>query len=115
MGEKKKIQAQKLALEVFQFLNRANTPSEAIYGILKALKNHVGVSATAIRLKDNGDYPYFYYDGFDDTHIKMESSLCSFDETGRPLTNDDGAPLLACMCGRVLQEKVDFNLPNLQY
>jgi GAF domain-containing protein len=106
----KNIQKQKLALDIFQSLNRAKTPSKAICEILVALKKNIGISAAAIRLKDNGDYPYFYYDGFNDIHIEMENSLCSFDETGKQLTDNYGDPLLACVCGRVLQEKIDSKL-----
>ena len=109
MGEKNN-HTQKLALDIFQSLNRTITPSEAIYQILDKFKKHIGVSAAAIRLKENGDYPYFYYDGFKDIHIEMESSLCSFDEMGQTLTNNLGVPLLACMCGRVLEGKYDLNL-----
>ena len=92
-----------LTLDIFQQLNRAETQSEAIEQILCELKDHIGVSATGIRLEDNGDYPYFFFDGFSDTHIEMENSLCSH------FNSPDNQ--LACMCGRVLQGRIDSSLP----
>lgn len=92
-----------LTLDIFQRLNRAENQSDAIDSILKEIKENMGVSATAIRLEDGGDYPYYFFDGFSDSHIEIENSLC--DEkimSGRPL---------ACMCGRVIQETTDPSLP----
>jgi hypothetical protein len=51
-------------------------------------------------LEDKGDYPYYFYDGFSDTHIEMESFLCD-EEEGH----------LACVCGRVLMGNIDPQLP----
>lgn len=92
-----------LTLDIFQQLNRAETHSDAIDWILHEIKDHIGVSATAIRLEDNGDYPYYFFDGFSDTHIEIENSLC--DEQIK------NGILLACMCGRVIQENTDPSLP----
>lgn len=92
-----------LTLDIFQQLNRAEIQSDAIDWILHEIKDHINVSATAIRLEDNGDYPYYFFDGFSDTHIEVENSLC--DEHMKK-----GIPL-ACMCGRVIQENTDPSLP----
>ena len=92
-----------LTLDIFQQLNRAETQNEAIDQILHELKEHIGVSATGIRLSENGDYPYFFFDGFSDNHIEMENSLC--DHINGPEVQ------LACMCGRVLQGRTDPSLP----
>jgi hypothetical protein len=54
-------------------------------------------------LEENGDYPYYYFDGFSDTHLEIENSLCE-SSIGEEYH-------LACMCGRVLREDVDTNLP----
>lgn len=51
-------------------------------------------------MEDNGDYPYYFCDGFSDTHIEMESNLC-----------DKGNNHLACVCGRVLTGEIDSTLP----
>jgi hypothetical protein len=92
-----------LAIDVLQSLSRANSMIDAIVQILEHLKTHLGVSATAIRLQENGDYPYFLFDGFSDTHIEMEDSLCSHGRDGEILLDEEGEPILECMCGQVIK------------
>jgi hypothetical protein len=60
-----------LAIDILQTLNRASSRIEAIRQILRHLKRHLKISATAIRLKEGLDYPYFVFDGFSDVHIEM--------------------------------------------
>lgn len=92
-----------MTLDIYKILNRAQNQSEAIYQILQKIKEQTGVSATGIRIEENGDYPYYFYDGFSETHIKMENSLCE---------ELEGVKHLACMCGRVLEGKIN---PNLKF
>ena len=92
-----------LAIDVLQSLNRADSRIDAIIQILEHLKTHLGVSATAIRLHENGDYPYFLFDGFSDAHIEMEDSLCSHGRDGDILLDENGQPILECMCGQVIK------------
>ena len=88
---------QRLALEVLQRLNRAETPDEAIEQILTAVKEFTGVSAVGIRLRDGDDYPSYYYDGFSAVHVEMESSLCGYDDEGNLIRDREGKPVLECM------------------
>ena len=92
-----------LAIDILQSLNRASSRIEAIQQILRHLKRHLKVSATAIRLKEGQDYPYFVFDGFSDVHIEMEDSLCGKDNEGNILVDESGIPVLDCMCGRVIR------------
>ncbi len=100
-----------LTLNIFQTLNRTEAQSEAINQILREIKNHIDVSVTAIRLQEGDDFPYYFYDGFSDAHLEAENSLCSLSESGEQIVGSNGAPLLACMCGRVLQGRTDPSLP----
>jgi len=70
---------------------------------LREIKEHVQVSATAIRLEERGDYPYYYFDGFNDTHIEAENSLC--------LNSSGDGKILACLCGRVIMGDTDPSMP----
>lgn len=97
-----------LAIDVLQSLNRAGSRIEAIEQILEHLKTHLDVSATAIRLQENQDYPYFVFDGFSDVHIEMEDSLCSHGADGETLHDDFGYPILQCMCGSVISGTVPY-------
>ncbi len=100
-----------LTLNIFQTINRADSQSEAIDKILREIKRRIGVSATAIRIEENGDFPYYFYDGFSEAHIEAENSLCDEFKNGDPVVDSDGTPFLACMCGRVLQGRTDPSLP----
>jgi hypothetical protein len=103
--EKQLVDPKSLAIDVLQSLNRADSRIDAIVQILEHLKTHLGVSATAIRLNEDGDYPYFLFDGFSDAHIEMEDRLCSYDRDGEILVDELGEPVLECMCGQVIKGK----------
>jgi hypothetical protein len=50
--------------------------------------------SVAIRLYNNGDYPYYVHAGFPEFFIVKESSLCAYDEEGNVITDEDKNPLL---------------------
>lgn len=100
-----------LAIDILQTLNRASSRIEAIRQILRHLKRHLKISATAIRLKEGLDYPYFVFDGFSDVHIEMEDSLCGRDTEGNILVDDSGDPILDCMCGKVIRGNTPLDKP----
>jgi len=100
-----------LAIDILQSLNRASSRMDAIREILRHLKRHLKVSATAIRLKEAQDYPYFVFDGFSDVHIEMEDSICGRDTEGNILVDESGEPILECMCGRVLRGNTSSDQP----
>jgi hypothetical protein len=63
--------------------------------------------SVAIRLHDNGDYPYYVYEGFPDFFIIKENSVCARDNEDNLIIDEDGNPLLECMCGNVLKGRFD--------
>jgi len=67
--------------------------------------------SVGIRLHNNGDYPYYVHDGFPDFFILKENSLCARDDEGNHILDEDGNPLLECMCGNVLKGRFDPKLP----
>ena len=54
-------------------------------------------------MEEEGDYPYYFFNGFSDTHLEIENSLCD-----EHLENEKQ---LACMCGRVITGDIDPSLP----
>lgn len=80
--------------------------------IIESIKELTGCEAVSIRLHDDGDYPYYVYDGFPESFIKQENSLCSRDEKGERILSPDGnGYLLECMCGNVIRGRFDPSLP----
>jgi hypothetical protein len=67
--------------------------------------------SVGIRLENNGDYPYYVYEGFPDFFILKENSICAKDDEGNYLLDENGSPFLECMCGDVLKGRFDPKLP----
>jgi GAF domain-containing protein len=78
--------------------------------VMKHIKALTRCEAVAIRLHDEGDYPYFIYDGFSDSFVATENSLCKKDDKGTPLLCEEGY-LLECMCGNIIRARFDGSLP----
>ena len=67
--------------------------------------------SVGIRLENNGDYPYYIYEGFPDFFILKENSICAKDDDGNHILDENGSPFLECMCGDVLKGRFDSKLP----
>ena len=67
--------------------------------------------SVGIRLENNGDYPYYVYEGFPDFFILKENSICAKDDDGNHILDKNGSPFLECMCGDVLKGRFDSKLP----
>ena len=79
--------------------------------VIDHIKDLTGCEAVSVRLHDEGDYPYYVYDGFPESFIKKENSLCSKDDDGKRIPSPDGRGyLLDCMCGNIIRGKYDPSL-----
>ena len=79
-----------------------------ILGDICALSN---CQSVGIRLENNGDYPYYVYEGFPDFFILKENSICAKDDDGNHILDENGSPFLECICGDVLKGNFDSKLP----
>ena len=79
--------------------------------ILEEVCSLSGCQSVAIRLHNNGDYPYIVHDGFPDFFLLKENSVCARDDENNLIIDEDGNPLLECMCGNVLKGRFDPKLP----
>jgi hypothetical protein len=79
-----------------------------ILGEICALSN---CQSVGIRLENNGDYPYYVYEGFPDFFILKENSICAKDDDGNYILDENGSPFLECICGDVLKGRFDPKLP----
>ena len=79
--------------------------------VLEELCNSSGCQSVGIRLHNNVDYPYYVYKGFPDFFILKEASLCTRDDKGNLLFDENGNPLLECMCGKVINGQSNPKLP----
>ena len=79
-----------------------------ILGEICSLSN---CQSVGIRLENNGDYPYYIYEGFPDFFILKENSICAKDDEGNHILDENGSPFLECMCGDVIKGRFDSKLP----
>ena len=98
---------QEATIKLLGLINATNH----LHGLIKAvtvyLRDWSGCEAVGVRLRDGEDFPYFETRGFDDGFVLAESKLCTMDERGQLVCDDDGKPCLECMCGNVISGRFD--------
>ena len=80
--------------------------------ILKTIQFSSDFQSVAIRLRENGDYPYFHHIGFPEVFVRKEYTLNGRDKEGNLVMGADGAPFVECMCGNVLKRRIN---PKREY
>jgi len=100
-----------LAREILETLNRPNDITKLIEDILHLLKEHTGIEAIGIRLKEGEDYPYFVSNGFPAHFLETENHLCACDDAGEMIRDSQGNAVLECMCGNILCGRTDPSQP----
>jgi len=109
---KREEQRQILINKILEALNRPNEIVNLIRDILLLLKEHTGIEAIGIRLREGEDFPYFETIGFPPHFLEAENHLCARDNTGEIIRNSNGNPCLECMwCGNILCGRTDPSLP----
>lgn len=96
-----------LANEILEHINRYNETEIMITSIIESIKEKTGFEAIGIRIKDGEDFPYYKTAGFCDEFVKSERFLCSRDEKGNIIRDENNKPLLDCMCGNILCGRVE--------
>ena len=102
---------QKLFNKILEALNSPNDVVNLLKRILLLLKNHTGVEAISVRLREGEDYPYIETNGFSAHFIEKERYLCSRDEHNEIIRDAKGNPSLECMCGNIICRRTDPSLP----
>ncbi len=103
---------EKIAKNICSELNNFVELKPTLVTIIESIKELTGCEAVSIRLHDDGDYPYYVYDGFPESFIKQENSLCAMDQNGERMLSPDGnGYLLECMCGNIIRGRFDPSLP----
>lgn len=75
--------------------------------VITYLRGWSGCEAVGLRLKEGDDFPYYETRGFPEPFILLESRLCARDSSGGACRDDQGRPVLECMCGNILQGRTD--------
>jgi PAS domain S-box-containing protein len=113
ISKRKKIESIKIMqADILKTLNdRSIDIYDSIKQIVEIVKKELNLDAVALRLEENGDYPYLYSDGFTASFIETEKTLLSTNKEGGICRNEDGSPCLECTCGLVISGNTDPSNP----
>ncbi len=93
--------------ELLELINTADDWRSLLRSVLERLRECSGCEAVGIRLRDGPDFPYFAVSGFPAEFVEMENRLCAYRADGEVERDDEGQPILGCMCGNILCGRVD--------
>ena len=96
-----------LITQVFERIAESGSRDELMRSTAALLQSGSGCEAIGIRLREGDDFPYFETRGFAAAFVRLESRLCATDDQGRTLRDEQGNPVLECMCGNVLGGRFD--------
>jgi PAS domain S-box-containing protein len=99
---------------IFGLLLRGNQPGDErrfMTDAVELLKKWSGCEAAGIRVMDGDDYPYYVTTGFEPGYVEAANHLCARDETGLPVKDSNGMPVLKCMCAEVIRGHIDIAQP----
>ena len=100
-----------IAAGFLRLVNESKGIGDLVRSAVGYFREHSGCEAVGIRLKEGEDYPYFEVHGFPREFVQLENSICARDESGRPLYDGAGYPIMECMCGNVIQRRFDPEQP----
>lgn len=96
-----------LRMEFAECIKEAKSLPDLIHKITGSISKYVQCDAIGIRLQDGTDFPYFETRGFPKEFVRVENSLCDYDKDGNVACDKSGNPLIQCMCGNIICNRVD--------
>jgi len=106
------LKRERVAKQICARLNNYTELKPSLITVISMIRDLSNCQAVSIRLHDQGDYPYYVYNGFPTGFIKKENSLCSKDKNGKRIKDSDTNEYhLECMCGNVIRGRFDESLP----
>jgi len=104
-------QERETAVEFLRLINRSKNTEDLIHAATEFFQRKSGCEAVGIRIRRGNDFPYYEARGFPPEFIQWENSLCSRDQQGQLVLDDDGVPVLECLCGDVIRGRFDASKP----
>ncbi len=102
---------QEMSTRILALLSSEKDIRTLVRDTIILIQNYTTFEAVGIRLQEGEDYPYFETSGFDRAFVEREKYLCARDDQDRPIRDPGGKVLLECMCGNVLQGRIDPAYP----
>jgi PAS domain S-box-containing protein len=93
--------------ELLRICHVSRTIDELMTALGGFLGSVSGCEAIGVRLRRDGDFPYYTTRGFPEAFVRAERYLCAYSADGRRKEDEDGNPVLACMCGNIICGRFD--------
>lgn len=98
-------------VRLLRLINQSTGTDDLVRAVADFFQQQSGCEAVGIRLKEGDDYPYRESRGFSAEFVLLENRLCAFDAGGDAVRDGVDDPVLACMCGNVIQGRFDPSKP----
>ncbi|MCU0574752.1 MAG: PAS domain S-box protein, partial [Syntrophobacteraceae bacterium] len=98
-------------IKLLRLLNNSDDLHGMIRNLTIFLREWSGCEAVGVRLREEDDFPYFETRGFSPEFVLAERYLCARDPFGNTVRDDQGNPILDCMCGNILLGRFNPDLP----
>ncbi|MEZ4601137.1 MAG: EAL domain-containing protein [Syntrophotaleaceae bacterium] len=103
--------AREATVEMLRICNMAADTRELMRRLTAFFQRFCGCEAIGVRLQEGSDFPYYETRGFPEEFLRTENSLCAVDEKGKLKCDQNGHPVLDCMCCQVLNGNFDPSQP----
>jgi PAS domain S-box-containing protein len=100
-----------ITIEFLHIVNECTGLQELLKAVTPFFQKYSGCQAVAIRVRKGDDYPYAGAIGFPEDFVNMENSICALDTAGEKERDNNGNPVLECMCGRVIRGHFEPSMP----
>ncbi|MDQ7783448.1 MAG: PAS domain S-box protein [Desulfomonilaceae bacterium] len=100
-----------LTVEFLHLVNESRGIEDLIRSTAGFFQHRSGCEAVGVRIRDGNDYPYFETRGFPEEFVRSENHVCAQDENGSGCLDNEGNPVLECMCGKVISGGLDPSKP----
>lgn len=78
---------------------------------LKQIHKKSKCTSLAIRLQQEGDFPYCLYTGFPEFFVQKENTIAKRNQKNEIITDAKGEPILECMCGNIIRRRFNPKYP----
>ncbi len=89
-------------VKALHITSSAGSASELMRQVCTFLKDRFALDAVGIRFRNGYDFPYAAMEGFSQDFLEAESSLCAKKNVDEPIRDEEGRPVLECLCGIVI-------------
>ncbi len=110
--ERKRMELEReLTIALLRLINEKEDLRDLVCAVLDLLQRDLDCEAIGMRLRRDGDFPYFETRGFSPEFVQTDNSLWRLVAPGVPSRDGAGNSSLECGCGLVLEGHVDPTQP----